>query len=39
MSKSVENMTKKLAPCPFCGSRDLRVERFPILNDASRFNV
>lgn len=39
MSKSNETMTENLAPCPFCGSRDLSVERFPILNDASRFNV
>ena len=39
MSKSAENMTENLAPCPFCGSRDLSFERFPTLNDASRFNV
>lgn len=39
MSKSAKNMTENLAPCPFCGSRDLSLERFPTLNDASRFNV
>ena len=33
MSKSAENMTKKLAPCPFCGSRDLSIERFPTVKD------
>lgn len=39
MSKSAENMTENLAPCPFCGSRDLSFERFPTLNDASKFHV
>lgn len=33
MSKSVENMTKKLAPCPFCGSRDLSFQKFPCVGD------
>lgn len=39
MSKSAENMTENLAPCPFCGSRDLSIERFTALNDASKFFV
>ena len=39
MSKSAENMTENLAPCPFCGSRDLSIERFPTLKEASKFYV
>lgn len=39
MSKSNETMTENLAPCPFCGSRDLRFERFPTLDEKSRFHV
>lgn len=33
MSKSVENMTENLAPCPFCGSRDLSFQKFPCVGD------
>lgn len=33
MSKSVENMTENLAPCPFCGSRDLIFQKFPCVGD------
>lgn len=33
MSKSAENMTKNLAPCPFCGSRDLSFQKFPCVGD------
>lgn len=25
MSKSAENMTENLAPCPFCGGKDMSV--------------
>lgn len=39
MSKSAENMTENLAPCPFCGSRDLSIERFPTLRETSMFHV
>lgn len=39
MSKSAENMTENLAPCPFCGSRDLSIERFPTLRETSKFHV
>lgn len=39
MSKSAENMTENLAPCPFCGSRDLSIERFPTLRESSKFYV
>lgn len=33
MSKSAENMTENLAPCPFCGSRDLIFQKFPCVGD------
>lgn len=33
MSKSVKNMTENLAPCPFCGSRDLSFQKFPCVGD------
>lgn len=33
MSKSAENMTENLAPCPFCGSRDLIFQKFPSVGD------
>ena len=34
MSKSAENMTENLAPCPFCGSRAVEILAAPCYHDA-----
>ena len=39
MSKSVENMTQKLAPCPFCGSRAVEILAAPCYHDAFFYAV
>lgn len=39
MSKSVENMTENLAPCPFCGSRAVEILAAPCYHDAFFYAV
>lgn len=39
MSKSAENMTEKLAPCPFCGSRAVEILAAPCYHDAFFYAV
>lgn len=39
MSKSAENMTKNLAPCPFCGSRAVEILAAPCYHDAFFYAV
>lgn len=39
MSKSAENMTENLAPCPFCGSRAVEILAAPCYHDAFFYAV
>ena len=39
MSKSAENMTEHLAPCPFCGSRAVEILAAPCYHDAFFYAV
>lgn len=39
MSKSAENMTQNLAPCPFCGSRAVEILAAPCYHDAFFYAV
>lgn len=39
MSKSAENMTETLAPCPFCGSRAVEILAAPCYHDAFFYAV